>query len=262
MGKFPRSEGDTNKKGVVHTEILPIFTEASNTPAMVKNCLTVIMELHVFANPGDNPWVTADQPLFALFKTIQWGFPDTRGEYLIIAAWICVCQVANSSGGPRIMAGAGVTTLGVAESSIHCAHISRTSYLNIACGCVLYMMLKDFYQVYVEYLPPTFQPIDIGKWCEVQKSPMFRFYYLLLQLKLLVLQFVQSVRSANIDISLASITNIIYYFFALNHYNYSRWVPVHIPDMLNKYVDGGRFTVKKTGNCFQTLALTMEKSRM
>ena len=198
------------KKDLVHSQILPVFTEASNTPAMVKHCLTVIMKAHAFTNPGETPWVTADQPLFALLKTTQWRFPQTHGEHLIVAvlgamhtekaAWPCVGQVEDGSGGPTVMAEAGVTTLGVAESCIHCAHISRSRYLNTVSACVLYMMLKDSYQEYLEHLPPASQPIDIDKWCEDQKSPMFRFYYFLFKLKLLVLQFVRSVRSGNIDI--------------------------------------------------------------
>ena len=159
---------------------------------------------------------------------------------------------------------AGVTTLGVAESCIHCAHISRSRYLNTVSACVLYMMLKDSYQEYLEHLPPASQPIHIDKWCEDQKSPMFRVYYFLFKLKLLVLQFVRSVRSGNIDIYLASITNITYYFLAVNHYNYARWAPVHIRDVLtlpethpelNKDFEEGRFTVNKTGKLFSNIGL-------
>ena len=153
------------------------------------------------------PWVTADQPLYALFKTIQWRFPETHGEQLIVAvlgamhtekaAWTCVGQVEDGSGSSAIMAEAGVTTFGVAESCLHCAHISLSRYLNTVSACVLYIMLRDSFQEYIDEFPEGSQPIDIDKWCEDQKSPMFRFYLLLLNLKLLVLQFVRSVRTGN-----------------------------------------------------------------
>ena len=58
-------------------------------------------------------------------------------------------------------------------------------------------MLRDSFQEYIDELPEGSQPIDIDKWCEDQKSPMLRFYLLLLNLKLLVLQFVRSVRTGN-----------------------------------------------------------------
>ena len=161
------------KKDIVHSQMLPVFTEASNTPAMVKHCLTVIMKAHAYTNPGEIPWVTADQPLYALFKTIQWRFPETHGEQLIVAvlgamhtekaAWTCVGQVEDGSGSSAIMAEAGVTSFGVAESCLHCAHISRSRYLNTVSACVLYIMLRDSFQEYIDELPKGSQPIDIDK---------------------------------------------------------------------------------------------------
>ena len=207
------------KKDIVHSQMLPVFTEASNTPAMVKHCLTVIIKAHAYTNPGEIPWVTADQPLYALFKTIQWRFPETHGEQLIVAvlgamhtekaAWTCVRQVEDGSGSSAIMAEADVTTFGVAESCRHCAHISRSRYLNTVSACVLYIMLRDSFQEYIDELPEGSQPIDIDKWCEDQKSPMFRFYLLLLNLKLLVLQFVRSVRTGNIEIYISQALRIL-----------------------------------------------------
>ena len=99
------------------------------------------------------------------------------------------------------------------------------------------------------------------KWCEEQKSPMFRYHYLLLKLKLLVLQFVRSVRSG---LYLTSLTKITYYFFALNHVHYSRWTPVHIRDMfhlpethpeIHHHFEQGQFTINKTGRRFSNIGL-------
>ena len=97
---------------------------------------------------------------------------------------------------------------------------------------------------------------------------MFRFYFFLLKLKLLVLQFVRSVRTGNREIYLASITNITYNFFALNHFNYARWTPVHIRDMLilpelqsigiPKKAD---LRLTRREGCSQTLASTTGKNR-
>ena len=77
-------------------------------------------------------------------------------------------------------------------------------------------------------------------------------------------QFVRSVRSGSKEVYLASITKITYYFFALNHYNYARWTPVHIRDMhtlptlhpqVNEHFEQGRFTVNKTGKLFSNIGL-------
>ena len=83
-------------------------------------------------------------------------------------------------------------------------------------------------------------------------------------MKLLVLQFVRSVRTGNRDIYIASITNITYFFFALNHFNYARWTPVHVRDVLtlpelhpevNRHFQEGRFTINKTGKLFSNIGL-------
>ena len=142
---FSSIQGDIIKKEGGCSQILPVFTEAPNTPAIVKHFLTVIMKAHGFTNPGEAPWVTADQPLYALFKTIQWRFPQTHGEHLIFAvlgamdtekaAWTCIEQVEDGSGGPTIMAEAGVTTIGVAESTVPIFHVVVTLILSVRVYC-------------------------------------------------------------------------------------------------------------------------------
>ena len=62
------------------------------------------------------------------------------------AAWTCVGQVEDGSGTISLMADADVSTVGVAESCLHCSHISRSRYLNTVAACVHYMLLCDAYQ--------------------------------------------------------------------------------------------------------------------
>ena len=54
------------------------------------------------------------------------------------------------------------------------------------------------------------------------------------------------------------------WFFALDHYNYSRWIPVHIRDMTTLYLThpeiynefcSAHFTVKKTSHSFSNIAI-------
>lgn len=81
---FHTGQAPQIKDEIVQPKILLVFTEASNTLAMVKDCLTVILRAHSFTNPGKTPWVAADQPLFALLKIIQWCFPNTFLEFLVL----------------------------------------------------------------------------------------------------------------------------------------------------------------------------------
>ena len=143
------------KKKIVRSQSLPVFIEEAAAPSMVKYCLTVILMAHEYTNPGLVPWVTGDQPLFALLKTIQLRFLDTHDEHKLFgamgdlhikkASWTCVGQVEDSSGSPSLMADADITTIGFAESCLQCSHISRSCYLKTVSACVLYMLLPDSY---------------------------------------------------------------------------------------------------------------------
>ena len=62
------------------------------------------------------------------------------------------------------------------------------------------------------------------------------YHHLLLKPKLLVLQFVRSVRSSNKSLYLTSLIKTTYYFFALNHVHYARWTPVNIRDMIMLHI--------------------------
>ena len=61
-----------------------------------------------------------------------------------------------------------------------------------------------------------------------------------------------------------ALTELVPWFFALDHTNYARWIPVHLRDMTelaNKYTDvftkfsKGHFTVQKTKGIFSAIPL-------
>lgn len=90
------------------------------------------------------------------------------------------------------------------------------------------------------------------------------YHHLLLKPKLLVLQFVRSVRSSNKSLYLTSLIKTTYYFFALNHVHYARWTPVNIRDriMLHEMHPGinchfmeNHFTISKASKHFSNICL-------
>ena len=58
------------KKENMRSQILPVFLEEATTSSITKHCLTVILKVHECIFSGEVPWVTADQPIFALLKII------------------------------------------------------------------------------------------------------------------------------------------------------------------------------------------------
>ena len=57
------------------TGMLPIFEEKASSYPMMAHGLKVICEAVQKLNPGQIPVITADQPLFALLKILQWQNP-------------------------------------------------------------------------------------------------------------------------------------------------------------------------------------------
>ena len=64
--------------------LLPLFTESAHSVAMIKHSMTIVQAAIQHLNPGQVPILTADQPLFALAKQIQWTWPNQFGGSLFI----------------------------------------------------------------------------------------------------------------------------------------------------------------------------------
>ena len=62
------------------TALLQVFREHANTPAMIHHAMLLIQQQTKHLNLGHTPVITADQPLFALAKKIQWLKSDVLGE--------------------------------------------------------------------------------------------------------------------------------------------------------------------------------------
>ncbi len=51
---------------------------------MIKHSMTIVQAAILHLIPGQVPILTADQPLFALAKQIQWTWPNQFGESLFV----------------------------------------------------------------------------------------------------------------------------------------------------------------------------------
>lgn len=79
-----------------------------------------------------------------------------------------------------------------------------------------------------------------------------------------MLRYIRSLREGNFQLYLESLAHITPWMFALDHTHYSRWLPVHICDMMTlseKHPDVltefqlGKFVVHKTSKKFSAMAL-------
>ena len=91
------------------------------------------------------------------------------------------------------------------------------------------------------------------------KCVHFNYWMKTLSLELLLLVYIQSIRQGNFDGYVESLAEIATWFFAMDHTHYSRWLSVHISDimMLSEKQTGvpakfkaGKLVIYKTGNKF------------
>lgn len=94
--------------------------------------------------------------------------------------------------------------------------------------------------------------------------PQFLFWYTAFQLELLLLAFLRSLRLTEFGTYVDAVYKMLPWFFALNHTNYARWLPIHVHDMrdLGEKVPGvaeafkqGLFTIAKTDARFSAIII-------
>ena len=77
---YQASIQDTVMPPAAINTLLPLFLDSVHSIAMIKHSMTIVQAAVQHVNPGLVPALTADQPLFALAKQIQWTWPSTFGE--------------------------------------------------------------------------------------------------------------------------------------------------------------------------------------
>ena len=96
----------------------------------------------------------------------------------------------------------------------------------------------------------------------VQVSPTFQYWETILQMEIDGLIFIGSHRAGNFLLYVESFKKDVPWFFALDHQNYTRWLPLHIRDMqnlsqpvMNEFSRNGHWAVHKTNKRFSALPL-------
>ena len=175
----------------------------------------------------------------------------------------------QGSGWTTALVQANITTSGRADSMLAGSHVTRTRYTHQVTAAALYILQTRAYQQYLTQMPDGDNAISFEEWCIVQcaEQPQFKYWKWTMQLELMVLQFVRSIRERNFTMYVQCLLQIVPWLFALDHTNYCRWLPVHISDMVNlpnshpeiyRQFMKGHFAVQKTTNVFSALATRVQ----
>ena len=128
------------------------------------------------------------------------------------------------------------------------------------------MPMQKKYTSYATSYPIIGPPVDFQTWCkrEAETHPKLKYWSIVFDLELLVLEFVRSLREGNFNIYLQTLDQLAPRMFALDHNHYARWLPVHIRDMnvlkdkhplIHREFQDGKFVVQKSKHVFSLIAL-------
>ena len=122
------------------------------------------------------------------------------------------------------------------------SNITFCRYLHQATTCVLYQHKKDAYKLYCN---STATPVPEAEWSSGNmQHPMFKYWSITLKMELILLHFVKAIRSADFNMYVNALQLIAPWMFSLDHYNYARWLPVHIYSMV---------TLRHSPRCIRTV---------
>ncbi len=107
------------------------------------------------------------------------------------------------------------------------SHVTRTRHAHLVITCVLYIRLKNAYDVYVA--TNAHGPAEcFNMWCKCRKaeSPHFLYWYTGFELELLALAFGHSLHPGDFDLYKDTLTKLLVspWFFSFNHIHYVPWM--------------------------------------
>lgn len=267
--------GNLQTKNIVPSlnALLPLFPDDSKSIGMIRHSMDVVREAVALLNPGQVPVVALDQPLFAIAKQIQWNWPEKYGEakfivllgglHIEMAFLATIGDLLEGSGWTSSLVEAQITTPGRADALLKSSHVKRARYVHTVTCSTLWILL---HQAYSAYCQEEVESLPFEDWCiqQMELHPQFQYWLTVLNMELLLLIFVRSLREGNFQLYLSSLSAIAPWFFVLDHTHYARWLPVHIRDMTTLHVRipevaeqfmQGKFVVCKTNRPFSAISV-------
>ncbi|KAG1712189.1 Conserved oligomeric Golgi complex subunit 6 [Nymphon striatum] len=173
----------------------------------------------------------------------------------------------QGSGWVQALVQAEIATAGSADSFIRASHVLRTRRAHQVTAAALYILQHRADSHYC--LGQTRDAEDLSEfesWCYQRGKdiPQFHYWATMLELELLLLVYVRSLRQGSLMMYIEALTELVPWFYALDRTHYARWIPVHLKDMAKlttKHPDVAKkfkeshFTVQKTQRAFSSIPI-------
>ena len=246
--------------------LLPLIRDKVNTLGMQCHTMKLNIKAVNALNPGQAPVDTSDCPIYALTKEAIYRFPDKFPDYFAMFGGLhieqCLLvvhgQLIDNSGLKEILETCSLATIGVG-AVVDVNQIKRARYCIQVALCSLYRKLG-------EAAENDNSLVDPYEWLsqKAKSSTMCYYWKMVIDLEVEILIFVRSIREGNFPLYVQSLRSLVKCFFSFDHYNYSRWITVHVfdlislpithPDVYHQMVQGS-FSFAKSKRPFSRMAL-------
>ena len=212
---------DNRKKGI--EALLPLFHEKAATPEMIRHGMELVKKTTEHLNPHQVPVLVVDQPLYDLTKIMQWTFHDIFGEdkFVVMLGGLHIEMALWSTMGDLLRGSGWPETL------------KKDSGTEMA--------LEDWVVV------------------ASQQSPTFKFWLLVHKYQHIIFMFIRAHRERKLELMVTTLRKLVPLFFALDHQNYARWIPIFIrdlevlPDSIQVEFEKGHWTITRSNRRFSSL---------
>ena len=123
---------------------------------------------------------------------------------------------------------------GLTDSFLQATHVACTRRAHQVTVVALYILKHHAYDHYrVTYSGEEKTFLEFQQWSDLRETicPHFQYWTTVMELELCMLIFLRSLYIASFAMYLDALTELVPWFFALDHTNYAWWIPVHLRDM-------------------------------
>ena len=192
--------------------MLPILRGDSKSPATIKHLLNVLIQSKYQLNLNQTAVIGFGQPLYGFAKKIQWFQLAIYGQqnlvlmlgalHIEMVLLSCLGDWLQDSGWTTALSNAGVASSGT-DSLLSGHEVGKAKSVHQVTALTLYQLMKDaFEQSKKENCTLNFTEWRASKELE---SPQFQFWSVALKMEMDFFLFLQSIRSSNLKLYVASI---------------------------------------------------------
>ena len=137
-------------------------------------------------------------------------------------------HLVAGTGLEEILGDTSIDTACLQTATVDVNHIHKARYSVQLSVVSIYTCMKKAHKTSNSVLP-------LFSWAKERSSSsrMFKYWMLIMKFQINYLVFIRSIREGNLKLLVKILVSLVMWFFVFDHYNYARWLSVHIQDLLS-----------------------------